>query len=68
MVSPLLITPLFKHNSNKPRVIKGNLGGVDWGSGSGLYWGYMGVIWGLYGGYMGIMEKKMETTVLVGGD
>ena len=29
-------------------------------------WGNIRVIFGVYGGYMGVMEKKMETTGIVG--
>ena len=29
------------------------------------YWEYIGVVLGLYWGYMGIMEKKMESTIVL---
>ena len=34
----------------------------EMGSGGIDIWGYVGVIWG---GYTGIMEKKMETAIIV---
>ena len=32
----------------------------------GLYWGYIGVVLRLYWDYIGIMEKKIETTGIIG--